>query len=267
VGGDPTKVLEFGPNGERLTPRKSFEVWKQEVRGRAAPWTAAEIQAAVDLRVALLEMIVHRLDTAAREHERLREQERLLMAELDHRVKNVLANIQALVRQTSRNAGSVRDYVRALEARIIAMGKAHNLLTESRWQSVSLQSLIEEELEQFSRGGIAMHGPEVQLTPKAALVLSLAVHELATNAGKYGALSVETGKVAITWWHTCDGGMELRWVETGGPAVRKPHRRGFGSTLIERALAIETGGEAHIDFMSTGVQCVVSIPRSSLIDP
>jgi len=266
-GGDPTKVNGFGPHGERLTPRESFEVWKQEVRGRATPWTLAELQAAIDLRVALLEIIVHRLDTAAREHERLREQERLLMAELDHRVKNVLANVQALVRQTSRNAGSVRDYVRGLEARITAMGKAHSLLTESRWRSVSLQSLMEEELEQFSRGGIAMQGPQILLTPKAALVLSLAVHELATNASKYGALSVETGKVAVNWRHIDGGGMELRWVETGGPTVRKPHRRGFGSTLIERALAIETGGEARIDFMSTGVQCVVLVPRSSLADP
>jgi two-component system, chemotaxis family, sensor kinase Cph1 len=265
--GDPTKVRELGPNGERLTPRKSFEVWQQEVRGHAAPWTAAEIRAAIDLRVALLELIVNRVDAAARERDRLREQERLLMAELDHRVKNVLANVQALVRQSSRNAGSVRDYVRSLEARIVAMGKAHSLLTESRWRSVSLQSLIEEELEQFSRSGIAMRGPAILLTPKAALVLSLAVHELATNASKYGALSVESGKVAISWQQTDEGGMELRWIETGGPAVRKPHRRGFGSTLIERALAIETGGEAHIDFLATGVQCVVSLPQSSLIDP
>jgi len=211
-------------------------------------------------------MIVNRVDAAARERDRLRDQERLLMAELDHRVKNVLANVQALVRQSSRNAGSVRDYVRSLEARIVAMGKAHSLLTESRWRSVSLQSLIEEELEQFSRSGIAMRGPAILLTPKAALVLSLAVHELATNASKYGALSVEGGKVVISWQQTDDGGMELRWIETGGPAVRKPHRRGFGSTLIERALAIETSGEAHIEFLATGVQCVVSLPQSSLID-
>lgn len=265
-GGDPTKVIELGPNGERLTPRKSFEVWKQDVRGRSAPWTAAEIQAAFDLRVALLEMIVHRVDAAARERDHLREQERLLMAELDHRVKNVLANVQALVRQSSRNAGSVRDYVSSLEARIVAMGKAHSLLTESRWRSVSLQSLIEEELEQFSRSGIAMGGPTILLTPKAALVLSLAVHELATNASKYGALSVETGKVAIHWRKTEDGGTELHWIETGGPEVHKPRRRGFGSTLIERALAIETGGEAHIDFLPTGVQCMVSLPYSSIID-
>lgn len=265
--GDLTKVKELGPNGERLTPRKSFEVWKQEVRGRAAPWTAAEIKAAIDLRVALLELIVQRVDAAAREHGRLRDQERLLMAELDHRVKNILANVQALVRQSSRSASSVRDYVRSLEARIVAMGKAHSLLTESRWRSVSLQSLIKEELDQFSRSGLAMHGPMILLTPKAALVLSLAVHELATNASKYGALSVESGKVTISWRQTEDGSLELHWIETDGPAVRKPHRRGFGSTLIERALAIETGGEAHIEFLATGVQCMVSLPRSSLIDP
>jgi two-component sensor histidine kinase len=112
-----------------------------------------------------------------------------------------------------------------------------------------------------------MGGPIILLTPKAALVLSLAVHELATNASKYGALSVETGKVAISWQKTGDGGTELRWIETGGPQVQKPRRRGFGSTLVERALAIETGGEARIDFLPTGVQCVVSLPCSSTIDP
>jgi two-component sensor histidine kinase len=161
----------------------------------------------------------------------------------------------------------VRDYVTSLEARIVAMGKAHSLLTESRWRSVSLQSLIEEELEQFSRSGIAMGGPTILLTPKAALVLSLAVHELATNASKYGALSVDSGKVAIRWRKTGDGGTELHWIETGGPAVHKPRRRGFGSTLVERALAIETGGEARIDYLPAGVQCVVSLPYSSIIDP
>jgi two-component system, chemotaxis family, sensor kinase Cph1 len=266
-GGDPTKPVELGPNGDRLTPRKSFEVWTQEVRGRSAPWSALEIQAAINLRVALLEVIISRVDAASRERGRLRDQERLLMAELDHRVKNVLANVQALVRQSSRNASSVHDYVRNLESRINAMGKAHSLLTESRWRSVSLNSLIEEELEPFSHNEISLSGETTLLTPKAALVLSLAVHELATNASKYGALSVETGRVSVTWRRTDDGGMELRWIETGGPVVQKPQRRGFGSTLIERALAIETGGESHLDFAPTGVECVVSLPRSSLANP
>jgi chemotaxis family two-component system sensor kinase Cph1 len=266
-GGDPTKPAELGPNGDRLTPRKSFEVWKQEVRGHSMPWTPMELQAAINLRVALLEVIISRVDAANRESDRLRNQERLLMAELDHRVKNILANVQALVRQSSRNAGSVRDYVRSLEARIIAMGKAHSLLTDSRWRSVSLRSLIEEELEQFARGEISLSGPMVGLSPKAALILSLAIHELATNACKYGALAVEAGRVAVTWHLTDNGGMQLRWIETGGPAVRRPQRRGFGSTLIERALAIETGGESHIDFAPTGIRCVVSLPRSSLADP
>ena len=182
-------------------------------------------------------------------------------------MKNAIANIHALVRQTARNAGSVKDYVERLEARIGAMGKAHSLLTKSRWESVSFRELVEGELEQYSHGGtsILLDGPFIQLTPKAALALSLTIHELATNAVKYGALSVDGGAVSVEWRRLPDGGAEMHWQESGGPEVHKPKRRGFGSTLIERALSMETGGQSTLEFVPGGIVCRIVLPASSLI--
>jgi chemotaxis family two-component system sensor kinase Cph1 len=197
-GGDPSKQATIGPLGDRLTPRKSFEIWKQEMVGRSRPWAEAEQDAAGDLRVALLDVVLHRIDTTGREREAVRAHEKLLMAELDHRVKNTLANVQALVVQTSRNAESLKQFVLQLQGRIGAMARAHSLLTEGRWLGLSLRGLFEEELAQYSTGGktVQLVGPDTTLVPGTALVISLAVHELATNAAKYGALSDGEGKVA-----------------------------------------------------------------------
>ena len=174
-GGDPAKPVQPGANGDRLTPRQSFAVWKQTVYGRATPWHDSDNDAAFDLRVSLLEVVLRRIDAAARERERAYQQERLLMAELDHRVKNTLANIQALVNQTSQSAPSLTDFVEGLEGRIRAMAKAHSLLADSRWEGVSVRSLVAEELAPYDRSGtiVALAGPDVALTPQAALALSL----------------------------------------------------------------------------------------------
>ena len=258
-GGDPSKPVELGPRGDRLTPRKSFDVWKETVLGRAAPWGPTDTEAAFDLRVALLETVLRRIDAAAQERERTREQEHLLMAELDHRVKNMLANIQALVAQTSRSAESLSQFTEALNRRITSMAKAHGLLTQSRWDGVSMRSLL---LEQFAQYGpaISMAGPNVMLAPKAALALSLAAHELATNAAKYGALSTASGRVAVDWEPSADAGIVVHWRESGGPAVRPPKRRGFGLTLIERALAMETQGRSTMHFDPGGFRCEIVLP-------
>jgi chemotaxis family two-component system sensor kinase Cph1 len=270
-GGDPNKPATTGPNGDRLTPRKSFEAWTETVRGRASPWNDADNAAAFDLRVALLEVVLRRIDAAARERQRALEHEKLLMAELDHRVKNTLANIQALVSQTSRGAESLADFAQSLERRIRAMSRAHSLLTESRWQSVSIESLLHDELEahNHSPGRATLSGPPALLTPKAALALSLAVHELCTNATKYGSLSVAAGKVSVDWKVLETGSIVLTWTERDGPAVVTPSRRGFGSTLIERALAFETGGQSTLKFAAEGVTCEIRLPPSvvQLVEP
>jgi len=264
--GEPKKLVASGPNGDRLSPRKSFEVWKETVRGRCLPWTPADLDAAFDLRVSLLHVVLRRINTAAQERKRAAERDKLLMAELDHRVKNTIANIQALVVQTSRNSDSLTDFVMGLEGRIQAMAKAHSLLSQSRWEGVSIDKLLREELNPYSDGhrAVTLDGADMLLTPKSALSLSLAVHELATNAAKYGAFSTPGGHVAVGWRQATDGGVELSWTETGGPTVEQPKRRGFGSTLIERALAMETGGHAIVHYMRAGVACDIFLPAASV---
>jgi len=264
--GEPAKLTTAGPEGERLNPRKSFEIWKEIVRGQCQPWRPADLDAAFDLRVSLLHVVLRRINAAARERKRAAERDRLLMAELDHRVKNTIANIQALVVQTSRSADSLTGFVLGLDGRIQSMAKAHSLLSESRWEGVSINRLLREELNPYTEGesSVTFGGNDVLLTPKSALSLSLAIHELATNAAKYGALSAAGGRVAVRWRSGADGGVELSWRETGGPRVEPPTRRGFGSTLIERALGMETGGAANIHYLRSGVICEIFLPASSV---
>lgn len=265
-GGDPNKPVEVGPNGHRLTPRKSFEAWAETVSGHSTPWSPSENDAAFDLRVSLLEIVLRRIDAAARERQRAWEQERLLMLELDHRVKNTLASIQAMVSQTSRSAGSLSDFTQGLDRRIRSMSRAHSLLTKSRWEGVSLEALILEEMDAYraEHSNFALDGPDVALNPKMALALSMALHELATNAAKYGALSVDTGRVDIRWRLDAGGGLDLLWQESGGPPVSPPKQRGFGSRLIERALAMETGGRPMLSFDPGGVRCSIVLPATAM---
>lgn len=265
-GGDPRKPVEVGPNGIRLTPRKSFEAWSETVRARSTPWTPSENDAAFDLRVSLLEIVLRRIDAAARERLRAWQQEQMLMAELDHRVKNTLAGIQAMVSQTSRSAVSLVAFTQGLNGRIQSMSRAQSLLTQSRWEGVSLEALIHEELDAYDsdHGNIVVAGPQLILAPKAALALSLAIHELATNAAKYGALSLSSGRVEVHWNLGSNDGLELQWKESGGPPVSPPVRRGFGSTLIERALAIETGGLSVLSFEPTGAKCYITMPANAV---
>ena len=266
--GPPGKELVPGPHGDRLTPRKSFEVWRETIVGRSMPWTSADNQAAFDLRLSLLHVVLRRINAAALERKKAADRDRLLMAELDHRVKNTLANIQALLVQTSRSAETLTGFVEGLDGRIQSMAKAHNLLSEARWEGVSITRLLREELEPFGPRDhvVTIEGPDLVLTPKSALSLSLAIHELATNAAKFGAFSTREGTVAVRWTLAGDNAISLSWTETGGPRVRPPSRRGFGSTLIERALAMETGGHAKLRYEPDGIVCDVFLPPSSVLN-
>ncbi len=265
--GHDTKEVVSGPSGERLAPRKSFEVWHETIVGRSMPWTLADTQAAFDLRLSLLHVVLRRINAATLERKMAAARDRLLMAELDHRVKNTLANIQALVVQTSRSAETLTGFVEGLDGRIQSMAKAHSLLSESRWEGVSITRLLHEELEPFGprNHSVTIEGADVVLTPKSALSLSLAIHELVTNAAKYGAFSTPGGNVAVRWTLADDNSVSLSWAETGGPLVLPPTRRGFGSALIERALAMETGGRATLHYLPGGVACDVFLPPSSML--
>ena len=189
----------------------------------------------------------------------------LLLGELDHRVKNILAIISAVITQTLKATATPEDFAREVSSRVQAIAKAHSLLTQSGQGEVSLRTILRTELAPYDRGdgGLVIAGRNIWLTPKASLALAMAIHELASNAAKYGALSVPTGRLTVEWTVADDAGaslLTLAWVESGGPAVSAPTRRGFGTTLIERALAYELDAKVNREFLAGGLRCAVSIP-------
>jgi light-regulated signal transduction histidine kinase (bacteriophytochrome) len=260
--GDPAKPVEITDQGARLSPRRSFDAWQETVRGRSRPWRAIEVDAARALRVALLEVVLRRMEQVAQERARAKERQDLLLAELDHRVKNTLANIRALVQHSSRNAAGLEGFVAELHGRLRAMAATHSLLSHSRWEGAALRGIVQEELAPYRDAGedrVAIDGPELRLRPKAALALSLALHELLSNAARHGALSLPRGRVSVSWRVEHDR-LLLDWHERGGPRVMPPARRGFGCLVIERSLAYETGGRVRLDFAPEGVACHVEMP-------
>jgi two-component sensor histidine kinase len=200
------------------------------------------------------------------QEKRAAEHQRLLVNELNHRVKNTLATVQSISGQTLRNAETPAAAREAVESRLLALSRAHAVLTRENWEGASLGEVVAQALEPFhTLGEDRLHaaGPDVRLTPRMALALAMALQELATNAVKYGALSNEDGTVHITW-SVHDNGLPphlaLRWRENGGPPVLPPQRRGFGSRLIERSLAQDLNGTVQIEFAPDGVECVVDAP-------
>lgn len=194
--------------------------------------------------------------------------QRLLMRELDHRMKNTLQVIQAVIRRTARTQQSVSLFENSLLGRIQTMSRAHELLAGERWLGADIDTVIRQEAGSFDVGGvIRIGGPRLRLSPKAALSFALVIHELGTNASKYGALSIPTGRVEIVWSITRideELWMLLKWQESGGPAVKPPEDRGFGSMLIERSIAYELGGDAHLDFREEGLLCEIRAPLHTI---
>jgi PAS domain S-box-containing protein len=187
------------------------------------------------------------------ERRREDEQRQHLMAELDHRVKNVLAAVQALAQQTAKRTTSLSAFLQTFGGRLKAMASANELLTAARWRGAAVDHLVAAELGALAPGQPSWAGPELFLTPRAANALSLALHELATNAVKFGALSQESGHVEVRWHGFPAGGFELVWTESGGPTVAPPARRGFGSTLLEQVTAREINGSAQVEYRPAGV--------------
>ncbi|WP_341211010.1 HWE histidine kinase domain-containing protein [uncultured Limimaricola sp.] len=261
--GDPSKPVQPGPNGLRLTPRKSFEAWTETVRHQSAPWTDSEIAAAETIRITLLEVVLKFADDSIAERKRAQERQELLIAELNHRVRNILNLIRGLVSQSRSGVTSVGDYTRILDGRIDALARAHDQLTGSDWEAASLKELIETEVTAFvsaQRDRVRITGDDVLLAPEAFSTLALVVHELVTNAAKYGALKHDHGTVNITLTRLNDHGLRMDWRERGGAAVKAPEGRGFGTTVIERSIPFELGGEAELRFALTGTEASFSIP-------
>ncbi|SNS87646.1 Bacteriophytochrome (light-regulated signal transduction histidine kinase) [Sphingomonas laterariae] len=260
--GNPEKQVEYGPNGPRLTPRKSFEAWSELVKGTSNPFTAAERRVAESLRMGMIEVLIRLSENVDKERARANERQELLIAELNHRVRNILSLIRGLISQTRGDALTVEDFIATLDRRIQALARAHDQITADRWGPARLIDLIEIEMGAYAglrRDHVRLEGVNVLLQPSAFSTLALVIHEMMTNAAKYGALS-DSGEVVITWSLDQDGSLLIDWTERGGPAVTAPSRRGFGSTIIERSIPYDLGGLAEINYRLAGVEAHFCVP-------
>jgi light-regulated signal transduction histidine kinase (bacteriophytochrome) len=263
--GDPTKPATLGPNGARLTPRKSFEAWTETVRGQSKPWSPLEMRLAEGLRITLLEVVLRLADVAARERKSANERQELLIAELNHRVRNILGLIRGLITQGRDRASTLEDFASVIGGRIQALARAHDQITIDNWGPASLRTLFTAETAAYlsaKSDRVKLEGPDVLLDPRAFSTLALVVHELLTNSAKYGALADSVGQVQVHWDRTPEGQLKIGWKEEGGPPVRAPSRRGFGSTIIERSIPFDLNGDAQLRYELDGVKAEFTIPAN-----
>lgn len=271
------EVLPAGRSGDAI--RRPIEIaghrFVIEIEAPATPMfsTMSVMTLLFGLLVATLLLVLARLLTQQAAEDRIAlawfEQQssirNSLTRELNHRVKNTLANVLSIISLTRRRAISLADFADSLEGRIRALSATHDLLTQSDWGTTPVALVIRAELAPYAldvQRHLTMEGPDVELAPNDALSLGLAIHELATNAAKYGALSVESGRVAITWEIAGDNLARIEWVETGGPPidVEQKRKRGFGTELIEKIVAHELRNPVDLRFDPEGVRCTLLIP-------
>lgn len=263
--GDPTRPKTLGPNGDRLTPRKSFEIWKETVRGQSLPWLPVECRIAETLRVSLLEVILQLSDLSEEERRRAVERQDLLIAELNHRIRNILGLIRGVITQSRDSASTIEAFTEVVGGRIQALARAHDQITADHWGPASLRTLIAAEAAAYLGGRserLRLAGPDVLIEPEAFTTIALVMHEMITNSAKYGALSDSRGRVDIAAGFDRDGTLTLQWRESGGPQVAPPTRRGFGSTVIERSIRHDLKGEAAVDYAPTGLTARFQIPAA-----
>jgi light-regulated signal transduction histidine kinase (bacteriophytochrome) len=251
-GGDPNKsvITASGANGDRLTPRKSFEIWREEVVGQSRPWSAADIAMGEAARAALLEVVLRNHEIELQERETYDAQRKVLIDELNHRVKNLLALIQSIVARGVDQSQTVENYAKELEGRVRALSLAHDQI--SRDGSGSLETLFGAELSPYAdlRGiRVTFEGPGVGLSARAFSAMALVVHELATNAAKYGALVGPTGALRIDWRIGDAGECDIYWRETQNERpIIPPSKDGFGMKLIQHIVPHDLGSTRFCAF-------------------
>jgi light-regulated signal transduction histidine kinase (bacteriophytochrome) len=262
--GDPHKPVEYGPNGPRLTPRKSFETWSELVRDHSHPFSSAERRVAETIRVTLIEVVLRLTDEANAVRQQANERQEVLIAELNHRVRNILSLISGLIRQSRGTTDNTDEFIGHLEGRVQALSRAHDQITRDHWAPAPLRALLQAEAAAYlgkSAARIIMNGPEVLLAPQAFSIAALVFHELVTNSAKYGSLC-DSGTVAVDWMKDDHGNLVIDWRESDGPPVSKPTRQGFGTTIIRRSIPYELGGKAEVAYDPSGLRAHFSIPPS-----
>jgi two-component sensor histidine kinase len=203
------------------------------------------------------------VDIDITERKQAQEHRDILNAELDHRAKNLLATVGAIITQTQNANSSMPDFVFALDRRIASLARVHELLSCNRWQGVSLRELVRREFAPYAADNIAIKGPSVLLIAEAVQPLAMVLHELTTNAAKYGAFSNRSGRVALCWWWLRKGShdrLAIDWHEMGGPAVTSPNRYGYGTSIVRELIPFELGGEVNLIFAADGLRCRMEIP-------
>ncbi|MBB4482941.1 HWE histidine kinase domain-containing protein [Rhizobium etli] len=270
-GGDPHKPVEYGPNGPRLTPRKSFEAWSELVRGRSLPFSEAERRVAETIRVTLIEVVLRLTDEASMARQTANERQELLIAELNHRVRNILSLITGIIRQSQATSVNPSDYVRQIEGRVQSLARAHDQITRDHWAPASLRQLLLAETAAYlgkNAQRIQMRGEDVLLEPQAFSTAALVFHELMTNSAKYGSLSgTGSGIVELGWSRDDEGNLRIGWREKGGPPVTEPTRHGFGSTIIRRSIPYDLGGKAELRYNEGGLEADFFIPGRYVVGP
>ena len=269
--GSPEKDVSYGEFGPRLTPRKSFEAYVEEHGGRSVGWSDVDLEAARELQKLLTQITTKGERAQLQRHKDLvshQRQQDLMIAELNHRVKNILALIRSLSRRAKASSVSLESYAQALEQRIAALAAAHDLAVSNTMQGVSLRGILETELSPYlgdEAAQVIMAGPTVGLRADVAPMIALVIHEIVSNAAKYGALSSADGIVRIKWSVEEDG-LHLAWRELGGPEVAPPKRHGFGRSLIEKAIPYEFDGDVSLDYAPSGVAFDFRLPHDTLVD-
>ncbi|WP_320200573.1 HWE histidine kinase domain-containing protein [Agrobacterium sp. rho-13.3] len=259
--GNPDKSYETGPLGDRLTPRKSFAIWKETVHKQAQPWTEEDRQIAEAARVALVEVAFRHSELMAGERAQSEVRQRMLNEELNHRVKNVLAIIKSLVGNPTQEGRTLQDYVGALKGRIQALSFAHDQVVRGEGGGL-LRDLLDAELSPHRSpdNAINLQGPNIVLDSRAFSVMALVLHELATNAAKYGALAQPGGRLSISWDLNDVGDCVIAWRETVPGTVTPPTRTGFGSALITRSVPYDLGGKSRISYLPHGIEAEIVLP-------
>jgi light-regulated signal transduction histidine kinase (bacteriophytochrome) len=269
-GGDPHKPVQYGPNGPRLTPRESFAEWKELVEGRSKPFTPSELRVAETLRATLIEVVLRLADEASAERHQANARQELLIAELNHRVRNILGVIRGLIRQSQSDEEPIQKFVKIVDGRIHALARAHNQITDDHWGPAPLKALVDAEAAAFAAEKterLIAEGPPVLLNPQAFSTMALVIHELVTNSTKYGSLSTPEGHVDLTWYRNKDKDLVLSWKEEGGPLVRQPNRKGFGTTIIERSVPYDLGGKVDARYDVAGYNATFVLPSRHVSQP
>ncbi|WP_448176515.1 HWE histidine kinase domain-containing protein [Pseudomonas putida] len=263
--GDPNKTYDSGALGDRLTPRKSFAIWKETVHQQSLPWTEQDRQFGDAIRTAIVEVVLHNSELLASERAKAEVRQRMLNEELNHRVKNILSLIGALVAHPTPESQTLQDYVATLKGRIQALSLAHDQVVRGDGGG-RLTNLLEAELSPYRTAAsvIELQGPNVILDARAYSVMALVLHELATNAAKYGALSRAGGKLSVSWAIDATHACAISWRESGGPTVRPPSRSGFGTVLIDRSIPFDLGGTSTVEYHPEGLQGFFRIPAKHL---